>query len=111
VGGESPFERAIPVLPSLDVARTVAFYEGVLDFVRRHLDADYAIVVRDAVEIHFWRCTDPRLAEASGCRIGVTAIAPLYEAMRGKGSSTRTRRWPSSRGACGSSPSSTATAT
>jgi catechol 2,3-dioxygenase-like lactoylglutathione lyase family enzyme len=85
VGGESPFERAIPVLPSLDVARTVAFYEGVLGFVRRHLDADYAILVRDAVEIHFWRCTDPRLAEASGCRIGVTAIAPLYEAMRGKG--------------------------
>jgi hypothetical protein len=83
VGAESPFERAIPVLPSLDLARTAAFYEGVLGFVRRHLDADYAILVRDAVEIHFWRCTDPRLAEASGCRIGVTAIAPLYEAMRG----------------------------
>ena len=70
--------RAIPVLPSLDLARTRDFYVATLGFEVR-VDLDNLVgVTRDGVELHFWPCTDPELPRNSGCRIEIVDIAPLY---------------------------------
>ncbi len=78
--GRSTLRTAVPVLPSLDVAATVAFYTTALGFAcRHHATGEYAILRRDEIEIHFWYCDDPRLAENSACRVGVTGVESLRE--------------------------------
>jgi uncharacterized glyoxalase superfamily protein PhnB len=70
---------ATPVLPSLNIARTVAFYCGTLGFEEVHAaPGEYAIVERGPVELHFWHTEDAELPKASGCRIQVTGIDALY---------------------------------
>jgi catechol 2,3-dioxygenase-like lactoylglutathione lyase family enzyme len=70
---------ATPVLPSLDIERTVAFYRDKLAFKEIHAAAGgYAIVERGPVELHFWFTEDAALPKASGCRIHVTGIDDLY---------------------------------
>lgn len=75
---ETRLRAVAPVLPSLDIGRTVAFYVEQLGFDAAHVAPDYAIVERDAVELHFWRCEDPELPKASGCRVEVTGIEALH---------------------------------
>ncbi|MCU0976561.1 MAG: VOC family protein [Steroidobacteraceae bacterium] len=75
---ETRLRAATPVLPSLDIGRTVAFYSEQLGFDAAHVAPDYAIVDRDTVELHFWRCEDPALPKASGCRVEVTGIEALH---------------------------------
>ncbi len=70
---------AIPKLASLDIARSLAFFER-LGFERRGDYADYGIVVRDGVQIHFWLCHDPRIPTETACRIAVEGIEALYQA-------------------------------
>jgi catechol 2,3-dioxygenase-like lactoylglutathione lyase family enzyme len=74
------FVAATPVLASLDIARSVAFFTTHLGFTRVHVEPGvYGIVARDAVRVHFWACEDRRIAEATACRIQVTGIRDLYE--------------------------------
>jgi catechol 2,3-dioxygenase-like lactoylglutathione lyase family enzyme len=73
------FLSAAPVLPSLDIARTVLFYCEVLGFEEVHVaPREYAIVERGPVELHFWYTGDAALPKASGCRVQVTSIEALY---------------------------------
>ena len=73
--------KAIPLLASLDIGRSVAFYVEKLGFVPVFAEAGvYGIVARDDCEIHFWACTDRHIAENTGCRINVAGIDALYEA-------------------------------
>jgi catechol 2,3-dioxygenase-like lactoylglutathione lyase family enzyme len=82
----SALVSATPVLPSLDIARTVAFYCGVLCFEEVHAaPREYAIVERGAVELHFWFTEDAALSKASGCRIQVTGIDALYSLCQAAG--------------------------
>lgn len=75
----SSLVSATPVLPSLDIARSVAFYCGTLGFAEIHAAAgEYAIVERGPVEVHFWFTQDVSLPKASGCRIQVTGIDALH---------------------------------
>ncbi len=70
---------ATPVLPSLDIARTVAFYRDTLGFDEVHAaPSEYAIVERGPVELHFWYTPDPALPKASGCRLQVSGIDALH---------------------------------
>ncbi len=73
------FVNAVPVLPAAHIADTIAFYQQKLGFVPRHQEEEYGIVVRDDVEIHFWRCSDRRIAESSSCRITVQGIEALFD--------------------------------
>lgn len=72
------FNSAIPKLASLDIARSVAFYEK-LGFRRAAVHEGMAIVIQDDVELHFWLTTDPSIPGATGCRINVGGIDALYE--------------------------------
>lgn len=72
-------KRAIPLLASLDLDRTLAFYVEKLGFDVEvfHVD-DAAGVERDGVQIHFWLCDERQIAENTSCRIDVEGIESLY---------------------------------
>ncbi|MCU0571203.1 MAG: VOC family protein [Oculatellaceae cyanobacterium Prado106] len=80
------FNSAVPVLASLNIPKTVQFYCSVLGFTRIYEEpAVYGIVQRDAIEIHFWACSDKYIAENTACRINVQAIDALYTELQPKG--------------------------
>ena len=48
-------QRAVPVLASLEISKTVSFYKDKLGFDKvGWQDRDYAVIGRDLIEIHFW---------------------------------------------------------
>ncbi|MFN8547515.1 MAG: hypothetical protein U0527_05970 [Candidatus Eisenbacteria bacterium] len=86
------------MLPSLDLKRTLAFYESKLGFQRVIDAAEYAGVARDQFEIHFWLTTDAALPPNSSCRIEVVAVESLYRQLEAAGvihpnGALTTRRW------------------
>lgn len=71
--------RTIPVLPSLDIEATKAFYTAELGFEAQHYVAeDYLIVRRDEMEIHFWRTEDKALPQVSSCYIRGGQVPSLH---------------------------------
>lgn len=74
------FLAATPVLASLDIARTAAFFESALGFTKIHVEQGvYGVVTRGDVSIHLWACNDKRIAEATSCRVRVTEVESLYQ--------------------------------
>ena len=70
--------HAAPILASSDIARTVAFYRDTMGFAEVYVDPGvWGIVARDAVQLHFWHCTDRNIAENTACRIYVRGIDAL----------------------------------
>lgn len=70
---------AIPKLASLDVERSLAFFER-LGFKTLHAAREYGVARRDGVSVHFWLCSDPGIPRQTGCRISVEEIDGLFEA-------------------------------
>lgn len=68
---------AIPLLASLDFDESLAFYSA-LGFATQGRFPDYAIVRRDGFEIHFWKCHDRAISEATGCYLRVSDAAALH---------------------------------
>lgn len=75
---------AIPKLASLDIERSMAFFEA-LGFARRSNYPDYGIVERDGAQLHFWLCQDARIPKETACRIAVEGIEQLFEIYSAKG--------------------------
>ena len=75
---------AIPKLASLDIERSLDFYEG-LGFRRGGAWPDYGIVERDGVQLHVWLCADPRIPSETACRIVVTGIDDLHAQYAARG--------------------------
>jgi catechol 2,3-dioxygenase-like lactoylglutathione lyase family enzyme len=72
-------DSAAPILASLDIERTVSFFCSRLGFSRVYVEPGaWGIVTRDAIQIHFWPCSDRHIAENTSCRIHVTGIEQLY---------------------------------
>jgi hypothetical protein len=70
---------SIPVLPSLDIKRTGAFYAK-MGFAERVYEAhDYLILRRDRIELHFWLTDDRQLCENTSCYIRGGQIVALHE--------------------------------
>jgi hypothetical protein len=75
---------SVPVLPSRDLARTVAFFRDAAAFAGEVVADDYAIVERDGVQIHFWGPAvelDPMSNDGS-CRLRVDDVDAFYTALR-----------------------------
>ena len=70
---------AIPKLASLDIERSLVFFER-LGFKRTGAYSDYGMIERDGVQIHFWLCQDPRIPSETACRVAVEGIEQLFEA-------------------------------
>ncbi len=74
----SHLKAAIPKLASLDIERSLAFYER-LGFQRSGSYPGYGIVKRDEIHLHFWLCSDARIPKETGCRIEVEGIDELFK--------------------------------
>ncbi|OGB13208.1 MAG: glyoxalase [Burkholderiales bacterium RIFCSPLOWO2_12_67_14] len=73
------FGKAIPVLASLNLKRTLDFYKTVLGFQTRQFEEfAYGMAVRGDTELHFWACDDKRIAENTSCYIRVEDIAAVH---------------------------------
>ncbi|MCO6390488.1 VOC family protein [Aliihoeflea aestuarii] len=78
--------RAIPILPSLDIARTRRFYEEKLGFSGEHYeDEDYLIVTRGEIELHFWRTDDEKLPPVSSAYIRGRDVLALHADFTARG--------------------------
>lgn len=73
------FLSAIPVLPAVDIAAAVAFYEQRLGFTTEFQSDDYAGLRRGGVQLHLWLSGDQELAANTSCRINVGGIEALYD--------------------------------
>lgn len=98
-------KRSIPALPVQDIAVAVAFYRDRMGFRIRHQEEGFAIVVRDAVEIHLWEASDQGwrernlelwnapvqsgaesfIAGTASCRIEVEGIDELFAEYKDRG--------------------------
>jgi RimJ/RimL family protein N-acetyltransferase len=74
------FEGATPVLPSLDLAATLDFYERKLGWTKVFcFEAQgYAGVARNGATLHFKKCDDPELPKRSSCRFRVRGVDALH---------------------------------
>jgi catechol 2,3-dioxygenase-like lactoylglutathione lyase family enzyme len=70
-------KTAIPKLPSLDIERSVHFFET-LGFKRVAVHPTLAMITRDGADIHFWLTDNPAIPLETGCRVNVTGIDALY---------------------------------
>lgn len=59
----------VPVLASLDLDESAAFYADRLGFTPRLRTGDYLIVERDGCELHFWHCAERHIAEKTSCYV------------------------------------------
>ena len=79
-------KSAAPVLASLDIERTVSFYCARLGFTRVYVESGvWGIVSRNEVQIHFWSCSEPHIAENTSCRVYVTGIDELFTELNAQG--------------------------
>ena len=79
-------KSAAPVLASLDIERTVSFYCSRLGFSRVYVEPGvWGIVSRNQVQIHFWPCSEPHIAENTSCRVYVTGIDDLFAELNAHG--------------------------
>jgi len=76
--------EVIPVLPSLDIAETLAFYRDELGFAVTYETADYLIVRRQEMELHFRLTDDRSLCEHSSVYIRGGRIGALHQEYSGK---------------------------
>ncbi len=73
----SLFDRAIPVLASLDIAVSLDFFRKLGFDTQNFDDNDYGIAIREHIEIHFWLCADRRIAENTSCYVRVNDVHAL----------------------------------
>ena len=73
----SMFDRAIPVLASLDIVSSLDFFHKLGFETHNFGDHNYGIAIREHIEIHFWLCTDRYVAENTSCYIRVNDIHAL----------------------------------
>ena len=73
----STFDRAIPVLASLEIAASLDYFHKLGFETRDFGDYNYGIATREHIEIHFWLCTDKYIAENTSCYVRVNDIHAL----------------------------------
>lgn len=95
--------QTTPALPVRCVALAVSFYGERLGFAAVYEDTDFAIVARDATEIHLWGASDESwrsradvatdpvrsgaesfIAGTASCRIAVEGVDELFAELRDK---------------------------
>ena len=64
-----PIHATIPVLASLDLDESEAFYVHKLGFTSRLRETNYLIVDREGCELHFWLCEERHITENTSCYV------------------------------------------
>lgn len=90
-------DRAVPNLPSRDLAATAAFYGG-FGFQELHRDQNWLVVRRGALQLEFFLKDDlePR-GHDFGCCLRVTDLESIYDAVRAAGVPEKRHGLPSVR--------------
>jgi hypothetical protein len=86
------YVHIIPVLPSADVARDLAWYKQQLGMSVAEADAMYAVIYREQFVLHLqWHADSPEdpLLGGSVVRVLVRNIQPLFEELVGRGTVSR----------------------
>jgi hypothetical protein len=79
VKNQATFLRTVPVMTVNDPDRSLAFF-SLLEFQVRYRQAGFAIITRDAIEVHFTHHPQmPPEENNSVCRIVVSNIEALYQ--------------------------------
>ncbi len=78
-------QATVPVLASLGLDESRAFYTSFLGFRMRLQAAGYLIVERDGSELHFWLCAERYLAENTSCYVRTSDCQALYEEFSQRG--------------------------
>ncbi len=89
---KTDFVNIIPVLPSLDIERDVAWYKEKTGFEVYYSDKMYAILYRENLTVHLqWHADtkDDPLLGGSVIRIFVKNIKPLFEEFVKRGTVTQ----------------------
>ena len=73
---------ACPLFPAADPSASAVWYCDRLGFRQTYADADYAMVCRDGVQVHFWRCGDPAIARATSAYFYTASVDGLAAAMQ-----------------------------
>jgi catechol 2,3-dioxygenase-like lactoylglutathione lyase family enzyme len=76
--------RCIPILASLNLEETLRFYTEQLGFAGESW-GDYAILRRDAMELHFWLTTDRIHPEHTSCYIRGGQVPQLHAEFAARG--------------------------
>lgn len=74
--------KLIPVIPSQDIARDVAWYEQQCGFTAFYVDAMYAVIYRENLVLHLqWHADtdDDPLLGGSVVRMHVENIRPIFD--------------------------------
>ena len=79
----------VPVLASLNLGESVAFYTERLGFALMAQLADYAIVERDGCELHFYACGDPLIAQNTSCYVRTASTQLLYDEFKNRGANVK----------------------
>jgi catechol 2,3-dioxygenase-like lactoylglutathione lyase family enzyme len=99
------FIKIIPAFPVHKIDKAVEFYEAGIGFTCAYKDNGFAILIRDAIELHLWTSCDKSwrwrslflfvkpiwsgaesfLAGTHSCRIQVEGIDGLYEELKHNG--------------------------
>ncbi|QRM56466.1 VOC family protein [Sinorhizobium sp. BG8] len=78
--------EALPVLPSLDLQETQAFYCSKLGFTATVYEAhDYLILRRDGIELHFWLTDNRSLCENTSVYLRGGGIVDLHREFSARG--------------------------
>jgi uncharacterized glyoxalase superfamily protein PhnB len=89
---------ACPLLATSDVVAAASWYRDKLGFRVTLEGCDYAIVARDDIELHLWRCADKYIAENTSAYIRVTDIEDVHRQLTrasegGRISELQSREW------------------
>lgn len=85
---DTTYVHIIPVLPSADIARDVAWYQEKLGMTADEVDSMYAVLYRDRFVLHLqWHADTPEdpLLGGSVVRVLVRNIQPLFEELVQRG--------------------------
>jgi catechol 2,3-dioxygenase-like lactoylglutathione lyase family enzyme len=91
--------QACSNLPVRDMVRSVEFYRDKIGLPPRHQEDGFAILSRDAIEVHLWQANDESwrtrksdkpiisgaesfIAGTASCRIRVEGVEELYDMLR-----------------------------
>jgi len=95
------FKAAVPVLPASNIARSTEFYNEAVGLRIVHQSGGYAVLSKDAIQIHLWAATDESwkarqamppiesgaesfIAGTASCRVLVDDIDELYGELNAK---------------------------
>jgi catechol 2,3-dioxygenase-like lactoylglutathione lyase family enzyme len=71
------FKAAVPVLPASNIARSAEFYKESVGFRIVYQAENYAVLSKDAIEIHLWAATDESWKKRQGMPPIEAALSPL----------------------------------